>query len=478
MKQTIGGARLAPGIKQIEARLIRWAWSTFRPVADRASASDLAFLAMDTGPVPGQIAAIVVLDPDPAFDLAQAERLIAERVPVIPRLRQRLVRVPPGCGRPIWLDDSDFDIRRHIRRVRCRDPGDEAALLDTAVGVVVEALPRSWPLWSVVFITGVHGDRVALVVVLHHVLADGIGGLAVLGSLLEDVPSPPAGGFPRRRPRVGRLTADAFLERLRAVSRAPSAWRNLRTSMVAAGGLAPARAAPCSLVQRTGPRRRLGVVRADLAALRAAAHRHGGTVNDAVLTAVAGALHRVLKDRGESVDTLAVAVPVAGRRSTTTSQLGNLVAPLLVTVPATGDPAQRLRQVAAAVRAGKAAATGPPPISVLGPVFRAAAALGGYHWYMNRQHRLHTLVSHVRGPEQAATFASARVAQVIPVAVAEAGNLTVSFEVFSYAGTLTITAVVDPDHFPDLPVLTDGLQAELAMLVHVRSGLGPESARV
>ncbi len=82
-----------------------------------------------------------MLDPDPGFDLAQAERLIVERVPAIPRLRQQLVRVPPGCGRPIWVDDSDFDIRRHIRRVPCRDPGDEAALLDTAIGLIVQPLP-------------------------------------------------------------------------------------------------------------------------------------------------------------------------------------------------------------------------------------------------------------------------------------------------------------------------------------------------
>jgi hypothetical protein len=234
--------------------------------------------------------------------------------------------------------------------------------------------------------------------------------------------------------------------------------------MAAAGGLAPARAASCSLVQRTGPRRRLAVVRADLAPLRAVAHHHGGTVNDAILTAVAGALHRVLRGRGESLDTFLVAVPVAGRRSTTVSQLGNQVAPMLVTVPSTGDPRERLRQVAAAVRARKALATEPPPIALLGPVFRPAAALGAYRWYMNHQRRLHTLVSYVRGPDQPLTFAGTKVSSVIPVAVAEAGNMTVSFEVLSYAGTVTITAVADPDQFPDLSALSDGLQAELALL--------------
>lgn len=234
--------------------------------------------------------------------------------------------------------------------------------------------------------------------------------------------------------------------------------------MAAGGGFAPARAVPCSLVQRTGPRRRFAVVRTDLANLREAAHRHGGTVNDAVLAVIAGALRQVLASRGESIDTIAIAVPVAGRRSATASELGNQVGPMLVTVPGAGTPAQRIRHVAATVRARKAAAAGPPPIAVLGTLFRVAAALGGYHWYMNHQRRMHTLVSHVRGPQQPIAFAGAPVTSIIPAAVGEAGNITVSFEVLSYAGTVTITAIADPDHFPELPALTDALQAELALL--------------
>jgi hypothetical protein len=97
-------------------------------------------------------------------------------------------------------------------------------------------------------------------------------------------------------------------------------------------------------------------------------------------------------------------------------------------------------------------------------VFRAAAALGAYRWYMNHQRRLHTLVSHVRGPGQPVMFAGATVSAIIPVAVAESGNLTVAFEVLSYADTLTITAVADSDHFPDLTTLADGLRAEFALL--------------
>jgi len=439
---------------------------------ERASPTDLAFLAMDRGPVPEQIAALLVLAPSVRLDLAGVQQVLAERIGALPRLRQRLVRVPPGCGRPIWVDDPGFDIRRHVRRLRCRYPGDEQALLDTAAAVVTQRLPRSRPLWSAVLVTGLAAGGVALLVVLHHALADGLGGLAVLASLADgttghggatdsgDATDP--AGFPRRPPTPGRLAADAARGRLRALARTRVAWRELRTSMSAGGGLAPPRATRCSLLRPTGPRRRVAVVHADLAAVRAAAHRNGGTVNDALLVAVGGALRRVLVARGEPVDALAVAVPVAGRRAATAAGLGNQVAPMVVTVRLTGDPAQRLRQVDAAVRERRAAATGPPPIAVLGPLFRVLAALGGYRWYMTHQHRLHTLVSYVRGPDRPISIAGAPVTDVVPVVLGPAGNLTVNFIAVSYAGTLTVTVVADPDHFPELPALADGLRAELA----------------
>jgi diacylglycerol O-acyltransferase / wax synthase len=80
---------------------------------------------------------------------------------------------------------------------------------------------------------------------------------------------------------------------------------------------------------------------------------------------------------------------------------------------------------------------------------------------MNHQGLAHTLVSNVRGPDRPLTFAGAPVSTVTPVAVGDAGNMTASFAVLSYAGTLAITVVADPDHVPDLPTLTTTLQAEL-----------------
>ena len=142
-----------------------------------------------------------------------------------------------------------------------------------------------------------------------------------------------------------------------------------------------------------------------------------------------------------------------------------MVSPMLVAVPATGEVQDRLWQVAARVRAHKQAATGPPPIAVLGWLFRPLAALGGFRWYMNHQHRFHTLVSHVRGPAEPVTFGGCRITSAIPAGVGPGGNIPVYVEVLSYAGTLTMTAIADPDHFPDLDTLTDALRAELGLIM-------------
>jgi diacylglycerol O-acyltransferase / wax synthase len=141
------------------------------------------------------------------------------------------------------------------------------------------------------------------------------------------------------------------------------------------------------------------------------------------------------------------------------------VTPMLVEIPTSGAVRERLAQVEAAVRAHKAAATGPPPIAIMGGLFRVVARLGGYRFYMNHQRRFHTLVTHVRGPEEPLTIDGRLVREAIPVAIGERGNITVSFEVLSYAGMLTITVIVDPERGPDLDDLIRRLQHELDSII-------------
>ena len=164
-----------------------------RVAVDRASPADLMQLAADVGPAPMHIGAVLVLGTGPGFSVEQARRVLGERIAAVPRLRQRLHRAPPGCGRPFWADDPAFDLCHHVRQVPCPAPGDQRALLDVAAAVLGEPLPRSRPLWSATFVTGLAGGGTGLVIVMNHVLADGIGGLAVLASLVDEQPRPAAG---------------------------------------------------------------------------------------------------------------------------------------------------------------------------------------------------------------------------------------------------------------------------------------------
>jgi diacylglycerol O-acyltransferase len=210
------------------------------------------------------------------------------------------------------------------------------------------------------------------------------------------------------------------------------------------------------------------VARADVAALRAVAHRHGGTINDVLLAVVAGALHTLLARRGEAVEEFQVAVMVDPGRAALGDPPANGAAPMVVTVPAEGPVGDRVERLAGVVRARRGAVLDRPTGGVLPALFAVLARLGLYRLYMSHQHRLHTLVSNVRGPRGRIRVAGGPVAEIIPFSVGETGNLTVQLVALSYADTLTVTVVAEPDRVPDLPFLATVLQAELDGLLDER----------
>jgi diacylglycerol O-acyltransferase / wax synthase len=430
---------------------------------DRASAADLMQRSSGHGSAPMQVAGVLVLQGRPAFD--DVRTAIGERIRSVPRLRRRLTATPFGAGRPIWVDDPGFEIDAHVRAVCCPPPGGETELLAVAAGLLTDPLPPDRPPWSVTHVDGLDGGRTALVVLVDHVLADGVGGLAVLERLVDGSPAMAAGDFPSAPPPRRVLVRDALRSRARVLGRLPSfarllagAWRELAPAV-------RTRAPRCSLNRPTGPARRLALARAELGAVRSVAHDHGGTVNDVVLTAVTGALHTLLAGRGEQVDRFVVSIPVTPRRHTDAGRLGNLVGVLPIELPATGESRTRLERTARIVRSRKTAAPG-ASVAVLAPVLRLLDAVGLFGRYVSHQHQVSTLVTNIRGPDHRLSFLGLPVAEIIPVTTTT-GNVTVCFAVLSYAGRLTVTVVADPATCPDLPALVSGLQHELDRLTEI-----------
>jgi diacylglycerol O-acyltransferase / wax synthase len=185
-------------------------------------------------------------------------------------------------------------------------------------------------------------------------------------------------------------------------------------------------------------------------------------VNDVVLSAIAAALHRLLLVRGEQIDQFVISVPFSARREASVSDLGNRSGVVPLRVSAVGDPAQRLESLAERTRAARQAPPG-ASTALLGPFFRLLAATGRYRWFIDRQRLIHTFVSNLRGPESRLSFLHRPITRVIPLSGAT-GNITVSFAVLSYAGSLTITLISDPDTCPDVSELRDLIEDELQVL--------------
>ena len=412
-------------------------------------------LATDVGPVPMNVGAALLLSGGTG---AQVAAVLARRVNGIPRLCQRLVTPPWGLGRPYWIDDATFDAGTHVSQVRCPGPGDHAAFLAVAVDAVTRPLSRARPLWRAVVVTGMEDGRVGVVLVLHHVLADGIGGLAVLARLVDgsEAPSDPAVRA-RPAPRARDLLVDCVSERVRDVRGLLRAVTRAHTGRVELGS---GRGAPqCSLNAPTGPLRRVATIEVGLDEVRAAGRRHGATVNDVLLVAATGAMARILKVRGEEVAELVVSVPVSARASTTSSDLGNRVGVMPVRVPLRGSVPERLSEVAEITRARKTQARG-ASAALVGPVFRLLAAAGLFRWFVDRQRLVNSFLTNLPGPTDPLAFAGVSVQRVYPITIT-AGNVGVAFAALSYAGTLTVTVIVDPDVVPGLDALAAALEAAL-----------------
>ncbi|MFG1676120.1 wax ester/triacylglycerol synthase domain-containing protein [Micromonospora sp. NPDC049282] len=189
-----------------------------RTVIERTSPTDLMQLTCEVPGSPMQVAAVLVLGAATAVDLTAVRDVIGRRLSSVLRLRQRLVRAPLGAGRPVWLDDPDFDVGRHVDAVACPSPGDKTAMLGVAADVVIHPLPIDRALWPATLVTDMAYGRAALIVMLHHVLADGIGGLAVLARLVDGAPTASEPEFPGHRPGRRALFLDASGARLRALT--------------------------------------------------------------------------------------------------------------------------------------------------------------------------------------------------------------------------------------------------------------------
>ncbi|MGO9884875.1 MAG: WS/DGAT/MGAT family O-acyltransferase [Solirubrobacteraceae bacterium] len=470
------------------------------PNVDRLTGLDSSFLHLERDSAHMHVAACMVFDGQPP----EYEELVDEivsRLHLVPRYRQKLAFVPLNQGRPVWVDDPHFNVAFHVRHTALPRPGGEQQLKRLAGRVFSQALDRSRPLWELWLVEGLSDDRFAVLSKTHHALVDGVSGVDIATVLFDSSPDPmpvsPSDQewIPRPLPSRVQLLADALLERAtvpaeivrgaRATLRGPRqvAGRVVRAaSGVGAMAWAGLNVAPSSpLNVKIGPHRRFTWVSGNLQEFKAVKNALGGTVNDVVLAAVAGALGRYLRLHSEPTAEvmLKAMVPVSVRADVERGALGNRVAAMWAPLPVgVTDPVQRLLTISAAMDGIKESgqAVGAQVLTELSgfapPTIMAQAAR-----LQARQRLFNVVVTNVPGPQHSLYMLGRRLEAAFPM-VPLAENQALGIAIMSYDGQLNFGLNADYDALADLEVLADELRASIDELVAAAGGSPePDSTR-
>lgn len=421
------------------------------------------------------IEALVVLAG--TVERAEVERVLRERVverfPVF-GCRPGPARRPGGRAR--WVPAEGFRLDRHVREVALPGPADDAALQDHVARHLSTPLPRDRPLWEVQVLTG-HPSGTALHVRLHHAIADGIALTQVLLSLTDAEPHPPAGAAPSS-PAYAAPTPSADAP---GPTRRRRARPTLRGLVRAAGIAARVPATLAKLLLLRCPRTALsGTATLEkrvawsapvpLADVKAIAKTSGSTVNDVLVAALAGALHRYQQDHDGTAVDVPTMVPVNLRPldRPLEAELGNRFAVVLLRTPSgLATPTARLAETRRRMEAVKRS---PEPLLtfvLLHGIGRTGRRLG----------RLLTrffaakavgVTTNVPGPTEPRYLAGARIEKLLGW-VPGTGHQSLGTCIFSYAGQVWVGFRSDAAAVPDPARVAEAFTDEVASLLrHAR----------
>jgi WS/DGAT/MGAT family acyltransferase len=452
---------------------------------DRLSAIDASFLTNETADGHMHVGAVLVFEgPPPAYD--DLVEHVRGRLTLVPRYRQKLAMPRFEAGRPFWVDDPSFNLTYHVRHTALPDPGNEDQLLRLAGRVFSQQLDRSKPLWELWLVQGLDHNRFALLSKTHHAMVDGVSGVDIATVLFDVKPVPePApeddGWVPSPEPStaelIGKGLTDAaaapvkLAERLAGMVQHPDAvLRRAAEGLEGLGEVAWGFADPAPDVPLNvpiGSHRRYIWVRGELETYKRIKNALGGTINDVVVTAVAGALREWLDRRGIRTEGLELRglVPVSIRAQDEHGKLGNRIAAMRAPLPVyVADPVTRLEIVRASMDDLKQSkqALGAEVISRFNdfapPTLLAQASR------INFSTRLFNLiVTNVPGPQIPLYVLGRELQDVFPVAFLPE-NHALAIAIMSYNGRINFGLLADYDSMEDVGLIADGIERSLEEL--------------
>jgi diacylglycerol O-acyltransferase / wax synthase len=457
---------------------------------------DASFLYFENRTMHLHVVAAFVFDPstiDGGYSFQKIKATVRERLHLVPQLRRRLATVPLNIGNPMWINDDDFDLDYHMRRIGCPSPGGEEEFAEIVGDIAGRPLDRSRPLWEMWIVEGLENGLIGAVVKMHHSTVDGVSGANLLVHFLDLEPNPPPKPLPEeewrpeRKPSALTLVGGALASR---AARPMRLMRQMTTSTLRFGSLMFRRwvqRTPGMAMPLTAPRtsfnttitshRKVAFAHIPLEDVKAIKRTVGCTVNDVVLAVASGALRTYLEQGGEHPDrSLIACVPVSVRAGEDDSPGANKVSAMFTSLSTdVDDPLERLMRIhhANLGAKGEHGAIGANFLRGWGELaatntFSLAARLYSAMHLSERHPVIHNLIiSNVPGPPIPLYFAGAQLRALYPLGPIFPGA-ALNITVVSYLDTLYWGFHTSPEVMPrawDLAHAVPEALAELRMAV-------------
>ncbi len=443
------------------------------------------------------IASIAVFEgPAPTYDELLAH--LRGRLPLVPRYRQKLRKVPFRLGPPVWVDDQHFDLRFHVRQTALPTPGGDQQLNKLMARVMGQRLDRDYPLWEYWLVQGLADGRWALISKIHHCMVDGVSGTDLYRVIFDLSPEPSAPAVDNRAvvapPSSLSLAAQAAVDMVMMPVREATALGGALSNPGAAiqQVIDMARAIPrmassilpatgSSLSGPIGQQRRYTWARASLNDVKTIKGKLGGTVNDVVLAAISGAFRDLLLSRGEQPEPFMIPslVPVSVRAPGEENIYENRVSAILAYLPVhIADPLERLTAIRAEISALKASHESKVMESLvtLGRFTPYPLVSVGVQFVYNlHQREIVTVTTNVPGPRQSLYAMGRKLVEIIPY-VPIATTMRTGVSIFTYCDNVTFGITGDYASTPDIAVLAQGIENGVAELLKAAEQATPSPA--
>ncbi|TML58592.1 MAG: wax ester/triacylglycerol synthase family O-acyltransferase [Actinobacteria bacterium] len=458
----------------------------------RLTGLDATFLYMETSHNHMHVGGTCVFDPTTVpggYSFEKVLALVESRLHLLPPFRRRLAEIPFQLHHPLWIEDPDFELEHHVRRVALPAPGDLDELARFSAEMMARPLDRRRPLWEMYVVEGLENDFIATVTKIHHSAIDGVSGAELTVVLLDLEPEPAETAPPDEPWQPDRVPTDAELVgyALSSLARQPlRAAKALRRTTMAALDVrrlnrrpgvkpppAPFSAPHTPLNVPITPHRRVAFTQVALADVKLVKDALGGTVNDVVLATCAGALRRYL-DAKQALpdDPLVAMVPISVRTEEEKGTMGNRVSSMLTSLATdVDDPVKRLHMITEGTRNAKEQdkAIGADTLTnwteFASPAVAALAArlLSSTAVSSRMRPFFNVTISNVPGPSFPLYSAGAQMVAFYPLGPITDG-MGLNITVMSYMGDMYFGLLADRDAVADVWELAHALPEALAEL--------------